>query len=359
MENVADPQLIVNSTDTIIPDGAFNSTPLDQISTTIETAAATGLSATEQVAVAAEIAATAISTDLTSWWLQPALLLINSTHDMTGLPWYLAIAASTVAVRALLLPITLFTMRNSAKMQAIQPDIAAIREGIMEAARSGNQPLAKQRQDEMQNFMRGAGVSPLNVLMGPLIQFPVFISFFVGIRRMSAAEPSFSTGGISWFTDLSLADPTYLLPIICGASLLGMSELGGDTGSTKMTPQMRMGMRCIAALSVPMTYWFPAAIFCYWLPNNLFSMGLGAIMRNETSRKSLGLNVDAADIVGTKAAREKEQLARMADFTKNVGGAKQVDVAAAVAGYIRKEQGGDMNVKPVLLKRRPKRKKKM
>lgn len=45
------------------------------------------------------------------------------------------------------------------------------------------------------------------------------------IRRMSENLPSFKEGGLFWFTDLSGADPTYLLPAICAATFLVTVEV--------------------------------------------------------------------------------------------------------------------------------------
>lgn len=302
-------------------------------------------STTTTAEAAAEAAATvADSSTFSDTLLQPAMTLLSTAHDVTNLPWYLTIAASTIAIRFCLLPVTLFTMRNSARMQAIQPELGQKREAIMEAIRSGNKPLANERQAELQAFVRGAGVSPSRVLAGPLVQFPVFISFFISLRRMSLSEPTFVTGGTSWFTDLSVMDPTYALPIICGASLLAMTEFGGDTGSTKMSPGMRMGMRAVAFLSVPLTYWFPSAVFCYWIPNNLFSVSLGATVKMTPIRKLLGLNITPADVPGTKAS--KKRLTDMAILARKAGIEKNVDIRGTVNA-----------TEPVLLKQRPRRKK--
>jgi len=43
----------------------------------------------------------------------------------------------------------------------------------------------------------------------------MFISFFIALRHMANTYPSFQTGGILWFQDLSIADPTYALPVLC------------------------------------------------------------------------------------------------------------------------------------------------
>lgn len=40
------------------------------------------------------------------------------------------------------------------------------------------------------------------------------------------------TGGILWFSDLSIADPTYALPVVAAMTMIATIELGGDTGSS-------------------------------------------------------------------------------------------------------------------------------
>lgn len=312
--------------------------------------------------ITADVAGTAVdvatsSFSLSDFLLQPAMSLLNVTHDATNLPWYLAIAASTIAIRTMLMPATLFTMRNSAKMQAIQPDILEKREEVMAAVKSGNRTLASIKQSEIQQFMKGAGIAPAKVLVGPLLQFPVFISLFVSVRRLSQSDVTFVDGGAAWFTNLSVMDPTYVLPVICGISLLGMTELGGDTGSTKLSPLMRTGMRAVALLSVPMTYWFPAAIFCYWIPNNMFSIALGVVLRTTRIRKKLGLEVDPARIPGTRAAKALE--ANMASLGRKAGMTKKVSDIEALSSYgkVQSSSGDRKFAKPVLFKQRPSKKK--
>lgn len=316
------------------------------------TVAEQGAVAAEQGAAAAEQATSSFADTL----LTPAMTILNASHDMTGLPWWASIGLATVAIRVALLPFTVMTMKNSALMQALKDDIAYRREAVMEAARSGDRLAANQRQAEMQDFMGKAGVSPMRVLTGPFVQFPVFISFFVSIRRLAANDPTLTTGGIAWVSDLSVADPTYILPMFCGASLLAMTEYGGDTGSTKMSPQLKNVMRGVAVLSVPMTAWFPAAVFCYWVPNNIISVSLGAAMRTNFMKKRFGLLVDPSRIPGTRAFR-----ARAATLAaQNAGASTQaISQSSAIASYIK--GGGkpsESTVKPVLLKVRPPKKKK-
>jgi YidC/Oxa1 family membrane protein insertase len=257
------------------------------------------------VASSSPDAAVQVAVSVSSTWsdvlLHPATSFLNYAHDFSGLPWWATIVAATIGARALLLPVSLYTMRNAARMAAIQDDLKVMREDVMASMRAGNRQAAGQQQQDQRDFLRAAGVSPGKLLLGPLVQFPVFISFFVAIRRLSQSDPAFATGGAAWFLDLAASDPIFVLPVMAGLTLGLMTELGGDTG-TKMTGQMKNVIRGMAVLSVPMTAWFPSAIFCYWIPNNLFSVCLSSASRVPAMRQVMGLNPDLSAIPGTRAA---------------------------------------------------------
>lgn len=309
----------------------------------------------EHVVEAAASTAVTVADGSTAWsdfLLIPATSFISNLHDATGLPWWITIAVATLSVRTMLLPMSVYTMRSASKTAAVQGDLKEMRDEIVTAMKSGNRPLAEKKQIEQREFMKAAGVSPGRALACQLIQFPVFVSFFVGIRKMAAADPTFAAGGIAWFVDLSSNDVTYGLPILAGLSLLAMTELGGDTG-TKMTPTMRSAMRFLAFASVPMTSWMPSAVFCYWIPSNIYSVCLGGAMRSSSLKTRLGLAVDPASIAGSKAA------ARVAIET-GLSAPKSLSGNQAAATYIRESTTGQPSkiestiVKPALFKTRRK-----
>lgn len=344
--SVPDPQHVA---DTI---SAATASATDVASASTEVAEVTA----EVVSTTADAVATATSSGFSETLLQPAMMLLNYVHDVSGLPWWLSIAASTVLIRTAILPVTVMTMKNSGLMAALKDDIAERRESVMHAVRSGDRQGASVKQKEMQDFMRGAGVAPARVLLGPLVQFPVFISLFVSLRKMAEREESFMTGGTAWFMDLASRDPYYILPVFCGASLLFMTEFGGETGRATMTKEMKTGMRAIALLSVPLTYWFPAAVFCYWIPNNTYSVILGAAMRQEGLKKALGLGVDLTKIKGTKKWRQANAIAEKLRMEQ----VRSVDEVSAAASYVKVTDGATSVSKvgkPVILKQRPRKKK--
>ena len=67
-------------------------------------------------------------------------------------------------------------------------------------------------------------------ILGPLVQLPMFVSFFFGIRGMAYLPvESFKTGGYLWFQDLTLYDPYFVLPFICSFSMLASIEVHVNT----------------------------------------------------------------------------------------------------------------------------------
>lgn len=77
----------------------------------------------------------------------------------------------------------------------------------------------RENQKVMQVF-KDHNVSPLSAFWG-LAQIPVFVSCFFGIKKMAELPvPGFSTGGVAWISDLTLADPYCILPVLSSVSML-------------------------------------------------------------------------------------------------------------------------------------------
>ncbi|MEE6528517.1 hypothetical protein FKM82_030912, partial [Ascaphus truei] len=74
-------------------------------------------------------------------------------------------------------------------------------------------------------YQKKHDVNPLRGFLVPLVQAPIFISFFVALRKMSYLPvPSMQSGGIWWFSDLTAADPFYILPVIVTFSMWAVLE---------------------------------------------------------------------------------------------------------------------------------------
>ena len=99
---------------------------------------------------------------------------------------------------------------------------------------------------EIQAFMKEKELNPLKNLMVPLIQVsfshvnldfllidaflftqaPVFMSFFFALKGMANAPvESMQYGGLFWFSDLTICDPYYILPLLTSVTVWATMEV--------------------------------------------------------------------------------------------------------------------------------------
>ena len=181
-------------------------------------------------------------------------------HDSWGLAWWLSIAVLTVIVRSLLFPLTIKQVKSMRAMQDLKPDMDRIR-----AQYSNNR---QKQQEELMKLYQERSVNPLGGCLPILVQMPIFITMFYVIRSFGVEHPSFSSGGILWFKDLTVADPTYLLPIISAVTMFAASEITAKN----LDPQQRWMMRILPIVFVVFLINFPAGLFMYWITSNLVTL---------------------------------------------------------------------------------------
>lgn len=211
--------------------------------------------------------------------VQNCMEFVHCTWDI---PWWGAIAMGTLAVRTIIFPLVILAQRNSAKMNNNMPQMQVLQLKMTEARQSGNAIESARYAQEMMLFMKEKGVNPLKNMLVPLAQAPLFISFFMGLRQMANTPvESMCNGGLFWFTDLTIADPFYLLPVITSATLYLTIELGTDSArlSAANMNTMKYVLRALPIVIFPFTMNFPAAILTYWACSNFISLGQVALLR--------------------------------------------------------------------------------
>ena len=156
--------------------------------------------------------------------IQSALEIL---HVNAHLPWWASIAVATVAVRLALFPLVVRMQRNAAKIAIINPVASEIHKSMTAYKRIGNKLAEAQEAAKLMSIYQKHGVNPLTALFViPLLQVPVFISFFLAIKGMTKLPlESMKTGGLYWFTDLTVPDPTYVLPLMACLAFISNIEV--------------------------------------------------------------------------------------------------------------------------------------
>jgi YidC/Oxa1 family membrane protein insertase len=234
-----------------------------------------------------------VSVGLGSWytpvgWLQNSMEFV---HVSLGLPWWASIATIAMMIRACLFPLVLKTMINNSKLLLIQPSMTEIMSRVNQSKSRGDMVTAQQEMHKLAELFKQHQCNPLMGLVMPIVQIPVFICFFTAIRQMASAPlEGLKTGGLFWFSDLTVADPLYILPTISAICFLVTVELGADGISNQHQKKIYKNVfRVLAALSIPFTAGLPQGVFMYWLTSSFFSFIQLAFLKIPGMKARMGI----------------------------------------------------------------------
>lgn len=190
----------------------------------------------------------------------PLSWLITTTAVILGDNYGLSIVIVTLMIRLAILPLMIKQTRNSKAMQALQPEMAKLKEKYS----SKDAKTQQQLQQETMKLFQTHKVNPLAGCFPLLVQMPILIGFYQAIIRTEAI----STHNFLWF-HLGAPDPIYLLPIIAGATTFLQQKIM-MAGTPNQNPQMQMMLYLMPVMILVFAINFPAALSLYWVVGNIF-----------------------------------------------------------------------------------------
>ena len=218
-------------------------------------------------------------------------------HNSGGISWGLSIVLLTIAVRAVLIPLTFRQIKSMVRMQGLQPQMKAIQQKYKQD---------KQRQqEEIMKFYRENNVNPLGSCLPLLLQLPVFVSLYYMLRE--SLRNDICPGIQATFRQhyylkhhLSSVAAAHSQTTACGVHAAGAHFLfvndltakasgvelvilivlyiGSQLGSTlvmsaaSMDPTQRKIMMFMPLIFVLFVIRFPAGLLLYWITTNLWTV---------------------------------------------------------------------------------------
>lgn len=229
---------------------------------------------------------------------------IEYLHTAGGLPWWGAIAATTLALRALIAPLVLMQMRNTARLAKAQPELARLQARMQEQLGSADAGAQAEYARQLSEVWAKHGCHPVRSMAPLLAQAPLFVCFFLAVQRM-AVLPSFESGGALWFTNLAVADSTYGMPVLSSLAFLATVELGSGVPGAAANPSaanVKLGLRALAVAMVPLTASFPQGVFVYWITSNVCSFAQSLALRHPALKGLVNVPPPGAPPPGADAA---------------------------------------------------------
>jgi YidC/Oxa1 family membrane protein insertase len=217
---------------------------------------------------------------------KPLLLAMNWLHDITRLGYGVVIVLLTILLRAVFWPLTAASTRSMKRMQALAPEMAALKEKYKD-----DQQKYAQKQMEL---WKKHGVNPMSGCWPMLIQMPVFFGFFTMIRSaielrgahflwaadLSKPDTLFMIPGLTFIPFISTPEglPFNLLPLLMGGAMLWQSHL--TPASPGMDPSQQKLMRYMPLMFLLFLYNYSAGMSLYMVVSTLASVLQTKITKN-------------------------------------------------------------------------------
>jgi len=213
------------------------------------------------------------------WLGIPVLLVMHFFYRYVG-NYGVAIILLTVITKVLFYPLTVKSMSSMKKMQAIQPQVNALR------AKHKNDPQRAQR--EMMDLYKKEGVNPVGGCLPMLVQVPIFYALYialsVSVELQNAPFVCFGRifGVDLWICDLASYDPTYVLPVIMGVTMFIQQKMTPVTGDPRQAKMMLM----MPFIFTFMFFNLPSGLVLYWSVSNLLQIGQQYLMNRSTPART-------------------------------------------------------------------------
>lgn len=187
----------------------------------------------------------------------PILKVLNFTNTFTG-NYGLDIIILAIVLKVIFTPLTHKSQEQMKEMQKLQPEVKRLQQKYKDDKQALNR--------EIMELYKRRKVNPLGGCLPLLLQMPVFFALyqaFLGAIELRHAP------FILWIRDLSDKDPTYIMPLLMGATMFIQQKM--TTVSADPTQMKMMSFMPIFFTFIFLN--FPSGLVLYWLVTNVLSIG--------------------------------------------------------------------------------------
>jgi YidC/Oxa1 family membrane protein insertase len=194
--------------------------------------------------------------------IQPVSVFVTNIllwmHEQLNLAYGWVLILFGVIVRILLWPLNQKAMESGIRMQAVAPLLKETQE------RYKTDPERLQR--EMLRIYKEHKVNPFGGCLPMLLPMPVlFALFFVFANTIAFRGVPFL-----WLPDLSRPDPFYIIPVLMGLSMYGLSKVGQI--GVPPNPQTKMMLYFMPIFLTVLFLNFASGLNLYYAAQNIFSI---------------------------------------------------------------------------------------
>ena len=202
----------------------------------------------------------------------PLFWVMALFHDWTH-NWGIAIILLTILIKLLFFPLSAASYRSMAKMRVVAPKLEKIKQQYGDDREQLNRA--------MMDLYKTEKINPLGGCLPVLVQIPVFIALYWAI--LASVEMRYAPF-FGWITDLSAADPYYILPLFMGASMVVQMRLNPKPTDPLQAKVMQIMPYAFSVIF----FFFPAGLVLYSIVNNLLSIAQQWYITRNAEQESKG-----------------------------------------------------------------------
>lgn len=193
---------------------------------------------------------------------RPMRWMLVQFYNLVG-NWGLAIILLTLVIRLLMWPVNHKVYVNGERMKDLQPLMQEINEKYKDDP--------QRRGEETMKAWKEHNVSPLGCL--PMVlQMPILLAlYFMILYSVELYQANFAF----WYTDLSAADPYYVLPIAMGIVMFVQQQWmtpQQTQGGEAMQQQMQQMMKIMPVMFTAFMLFLPSGVVLYYFVSLLLGL---------------------------------------------------------------------------------------
>uniref|UniRef100_A0A452IFD7 Membrane insertase YidC/Oxa/ALB C-terminal domain-containing protein n=1 Tax=Gopherus agassizii TaxID=38772 RepID=A0A452IFD7_9SAUR len=231
-------------------------------------------------------------------WAESGLVALQAG---TGLPWWLSIVCAGAVLRTgLTLPLAAHQGHVLAKLENLQPEIENLAKHLRYEVSIRGKQLGWSEKVARKNLGRIVSelyvrdnCHPFKASLLMWIQIPVWVFVSIALRNCSVGaadsevQEQLSTGGTLWFTDLTVPDSTWILPVSLGLFNLLIVEIFAlrKFELSRFQKYATNFIRGLSVLMVPIAATVPSSMALYWLSSSFMGLSHNLLLRSPTFRR--------------------------------------------------------------------------
>ncbi|XP_075058417.1 cytochrome c oxidase assembly protein COX18, mitochondrial isoform X2 [Mixophyes fleayi] len=245
--------------------------------------------------------------------------VLISVQEATGLPWWANILCTTILLRtAVTLPLSIYQMHILEKVENLQPEIDKLAKqlryevSVYGKQHSWNDKVAKFHfRKNLKRIINELYVRdnchPIKASLIMWIQIPMWIFVSLALRNFSfntggssageAVHRQLQEGGALWFSDLTMPDYTWILPVSLGLINLLLVELFAlrKMKMSRFQKYITNIIRGVSVLMIPVAASVPSCMALYWASSSSVGLVHNILLRSPAVRRLFRLPRSKSD----------------------------------------------------------------